>query len=337
MSGHHHHHHHHAAPAEHGGAQALAMRLSLGASFLMLGGKTCAAWMTGSDAILSDASESVVHMAATAFAAFSLWYAAQPPDRQHPYGHGKMAYFSAGFEGALIGAAGVGIVIIAARSLVQGHQVQQLGWGLAITGALGLVNLALGLYLVRTGRQSHNLVLEANGKHVLSDMWTSLAVVVGVALVWLTGLLWLDSVVAIGAGLHILREGGALVRDSFTGLMERADEAQTRLFLDALDRARREGLVVDYHQLHHRQVHHDIWLEVHLLLPQGVSLALAHERANQVEAYLRACLPEQALHITTHLEPEDHERVHPGGHDLEADPLHHRLAAPQEPRGESQA
>lgn len=323
MSGHQHNHHHHQAPSGEAlrGSQQLAMRLSLGTSFLMLAGKTSAAWMTGSDAILSDASESVVHLAATAFAAFSLWYAEQPPDRQHPYGHGKMAYFSAGFEGALIGAAGVGIVLIALRSLLLGHQVQQLGWGLAITGGLGLVNLALGLYLVRTGRHNRNLVLEANGKHVLSDMWTSLAVVVGVALVWATGLIWLDSVVAIGAGLHILREGLALVRESFHGLMERANEEHTQLFLRALCQAREEGLVVDFHQLHHREVHHDIWLEVHLLMPRGISLAQAHERANQVEERLRGSVEDRTLRITTHLEPEDHEQVHPGGHCQASDPL----------------
>jgi cation diffusion facilitator family transporter len=299
--------------------ERLAMRLSLLASALMLVGKTWAAWRTGSDAILSDAGESVVHVAATGFAAFSLWYAAQPPDRQHPYGHSKMAWFSAGFEGALIGAAGVGIVIVAARSLWVGHVVQEIGLGLLVTGALGVVNLALGLFLLRTGRARRNFVLEANGKHVLSDMWTSLGVVLGVALVWATGLVWLDPLVAMGAGLHILREGAGLLKTSFDGLMERADEARTRAFERCLEGAREDEIISDFHQLHHRAAHQDAWLEVHLLLPGELSLLEAHARATAVEGRLRGCLPGQRLHITTHLEPANHAQIHPEGHDV--DPL----------------
>jgi cation diffusion facilitator family transporter len=306
------------APSQHP-QERLAMRLSLLASALMLGGKTWAAWRTGSDAILSDAGESVVHVAATGFAAFSLWYAAQPPDRQHPYGHSKMAWFSAGFEGALIGAAGIGIVIISARSLWVGHEVQEIGLGLLVTGALGAVNLALGLFLLRTGRARNNFVLEANGKHVLSDMWTSLGVVVGVGLVWATGLVWLDPLVAIGAGLHILREGAGLLKAAFDGLMERADEGLSQAFVRCLEGARAEKIISDFHQLYHRTAHQDAWLEVHLLLPGELPLSEAHARATAVEGRLRGCLPRRRLHITTHLEPADHDQIHPEGHD--ADPL----------------
>ncbi len=330
MSHNHSHHHHEAltqAPmnaqqrSEQAGQERFAMRLSLAASVLMLVGKISAAWMTGSDAILSDASESVVHIVATGFAAFSLWYAAQPPDRQHPYGHGKMTYFSAGFEGGLIGFAGIAILYLAGRSLIQGVEVQSLGWGLLITGSLGLVNLALGLFLLRTGKRSGSLVLTANGKHVLSDMWTSVGVVGGVGLVWLTGITWLDPIVAMGAGLHILMEGGKLLREAFHGLMERASEEDTQTLKEVLKLAVKEDLILDFHQIRHRSVERSTWVEVHLLMPGDLTLHTAHTRASTVEDKMVASFPTRTMHITTHLEPEQHQHANPNGHGEGLDPL----------------
>jgi cation diffusion facilitator family transporter len=191
------------------------MGASLGIAVLMLVGKIVAYRLTGSAAIYSDALESVVHIAATAIP-------------EHPYGHGKVAYFSSGVERALILVAAVAIGWVAAGALLHGVELQRLGWGVAITGGLGLVNLVLGLALIRVGRQTNAVVLVANGHHVLTDMWTSLGVIAGVALVWATGLDWLDPVVALLLGANIVWTSTRLIREAVRGLMERGDPDDTR-------------------------------------------------------------------------------------------------------------
>ena len=292
-------------------AQRLAIRASLAVAVLMLVGKGAAYYLTGSTAILSDALESVIHLFATAGAAFSLWYASQPPDPQHLYGHGKVAYFSSGFEGALILVAAVGIFIEAGRALVHGPQLSSLGAGLSIVAALAMVNLVLGLSLVRVGRRTRALVLVSNGHHVLTDMWTSLGVLIGVGLVWVTGIAWLDPVIAILAGANILWTAGMLLRNAYSGLMERADAADTERALDALRGAVTEGRIVGFHHLRHRRVNDVVWVEVHLLLPDNLALDEAHRRATVVESELGALFPGDRVQVTSHLEPASHE--HPRG------------------------
>lgn len=298
-------------------AQKMAMRASLGVAVVMLAGKSAAYYLTGSTAILSDALESVIHLFATGGAAFSLWYAAQPPDPGHPYGHGKVAYFSSGFEGALILAAAVGIFIEAIRALVQGPELYNLGAGLAITAGLALVNLLLGVGLIRVGRQTRALVLVANGKHVLTDMWTSVGVLIGVGLVWATGIVWLDPVVAMLAGANILWTAGRLIRDAYAGLMERADARETARAVAVLQAAVGDGRISGFHHLRHRRVNDVVWIEMHVLFPDHLALDEAHRRATAVEAELRALFPRDRVQLTSHLEPASHE--HPAGltHEVE--------------------
>jgi cation diffusion facilitator family transporter len=297
--------------AEHARLQRLAMGASLLVAVLMLVGKLAAYRLTGSTAILSDALESVVHLVATVIAGFSLWYAAQPPDAAHPYGHGKIAYFSSGLEGLLILVAAIGILWTATLALVDGPEIQQLGTGLLITGGLALVNLVLGLSLIRVGTQTNALVLVSNGHHVLTDMWTSLGVLVGVGLVYLTGILWIDPVVAMLLGANILWTSGRLIGGAYTGLMERVDVRATEQVVEVLDEAVRDGLIVGHHHVRHRQVNDQVWLEQHLLLPDALSLAEAHARGSRVESRQRALFPESRVQITSHLEPASHE--HPEG------------------------
>jgi cation diffusion facilitator family transporter len=301
--------------------QRTAMAASLAVAVVMLVGKLAAYGLTGSAAIFSDALESVVHLAATAVAGFSLWYAAQPPDPAHPYGHGKIAYVSSGLEGALILVAAVAIGYEAVSALVEGPELQNLGVGLAITAALGLVNLVLGLALIRVGRRTNALVLVANGHHVLTDMWTSLGVLVGVGLVWATGVEWLDPVVALLVGANILWTSGRLMREAYGGLMERADAGETERVLAVLVEAEAEGALEGHHHVRHRRVNDQVWLEQHLLFPDGMTLEEAHRRASAVEARQRALFPESRVQITSHLEPATH--VHPEGapHDAVADSL----------------
>lgn len=291
--------------------QRLAMTASLAVAFVMLAGKLAAYFLTSSTAILSDALESVIHLAATSVAGFSLWYAAQPPDDNHPYGHGKIAYVSSGLEGLLILIAALGIVWTAVRALVEGPELQRLGAGLGIIAVLTAVNLALGLALIAVGRRTNALVLVANGHHVLTDMWTSLGVLIGIGLVWATGLVWLDPVVALLAAANILWASTRLMRESFEGLMETAAGPDSARLADALETARADGLVDGSHHVRHRRVNDVVFLDVHLVMPDALRLDDAHARASEVEARLRALFPESRVEITSHLEPVSHE--HPAG------------------------
>lgn len=303
--------------------QRIAMGLSLAVAVLMLVGKGFAYRITGSTAILSDALESVVHLVATGFAGFSLWYASRPPDAAHPYGHGKIAYLSSGVEGTLILVAAVAIIWTAVDALVAGPELEQLGVGLAITAGLGLVNLVLGVGLIRVGKRTNALVLVANGHHVLTDMWTSLGVLVGVGLVYATGIAALDPVVAMLLGLNILWTSGKLVRDAYAGLMDTADDEATARVAKLLADAQAEGLIDGFHHVRHRRVNDNVWLEQHLLLPDALRLDEAHTRASAVERRQRALFPESRVQITSHLEPLSHEHGEGVPHDLIAEPKGH--------------
>ncbi len=298
-----------------------AMTISLLFAVVMLVGKLTAYCITGSSAILSDAAESVVHILASGIAAFSLWYSMQAPDKQHPYGHGKIVYFSAGFEGALIGVAALSIYYLAGRALFYGPELAELHLGLIITALLAALNGALGFFLVYIGKRHDSLVLTANGKHVLTDMWTSIGVVVGVGVVWLTGIAWLDPVMAVIVATNILITALALVKNAFQGLLDQAAPENTDRLLLCLRRCITEGHVKGFHQLRHRQTEGVIWIEMHLLVPADMSTGDAHTHVTKVEEAVRALFPEKNVQITSHIEPDQHQTAHPEGHAGLEDPL----------------
>jgi cation diffusion facilitator family transporter len=295
--------------------QKIAISASLAASALMLGGKLSAYFMTHSSAILSDAVESVVHVFATGVAAVSLWYASRPADENHLYGHGKVAYFSAGFEGGLILFASLGIIFSAVENLITKQPLQNLSMGIWIIGGLALVNLFLGLFLVYSGKKTHSLVLVSNGEHVLTDMWTSVGVVAGVGLVHVTGFIWLDAVIAILIGLHILMSGYKLVRKAWKGLLDEADPAHTKILLECLETAVREELILGYHQLRHRETDNIMWIEIHVTLPDSMTNREAHDIATRLEQTVYSQFPDYYVQMTTHIEPRSHDQVHPAGHE----------------------
>lgn len=299
----------------------VAMLVSLGVSFFMLASKVTAYVVTSSSAIFSDAAESVVHLLATSFVAYSLWYAIQPADERHPYGHGKIAYISSGFEGGLIMLASLTIVYSATRALIVGPVLSHLGVGMLLIGGAGLINLLLGRYLIWTGRRHRSLVLVSNGRHVLSDMWTSAGVLLGVGLVWLTGIVWLDPAVAIAFGLYIGYTGLGMLRDAAGGLLEAADTADTTRLVNELDAAVQAGTIRGYHQLRHRRVEDRLWVEYHLHFDASISLVEAHARSHVVEGAIDRLFPDNEVLITAHLEPEEHRRAHPEGHAEPEDPL----------------
>ena len=297
------------------------MAASVAGALLVLGGKGAAYALTGSAAILSDAGESVTHVLATGFAAFSLWYAAEPPDPGHPYGHGKIAYLAAGAQGAMILLAAGGILYAAGRSLIEGPALRELGTGLVVTAGVAVLNGALGYYLVRVGRRTGSLVLVANGEDVRTDMWTSAGVLVGVGLVWLTGAAWLDPLVATLVALNILRTAYGLLRRAVEGLMEKAHPEATERIVGALQEAEDDGRIDGFHQVRPRRVENTLWIDCHLLFPDAMPVAEAHRRTTRVEETLEDRFPGQNVNVTAHLEPAAHERAHPKGHHEPADPL----------------
>ncbi|MGE5198892.1 MAG: cation diffusion facilitator family transporter [Rhodospirillaceae bacterium] len=300
------------------GAQArhdnrFAMRISLAVGVVMLVGKVSAFLLTGSAAILSDALESVIHVLAVAFAAFSVYLSAKPADRRFPYGYERIAFFSAGFEGGLIVLAAVSIVWTAVHKWLHGLSIERLGTGVLLVAAASLVNGALGWYLVRTGRRTGSIILEANGKHVLTDCWTSVGVVGGLCLVMVTGWLPFDPILAIAVALNIVWSGAQLMYRSVSGLMDYADPVRTGRVQAAIEPLCRDlGFV--HHGLRVRNTGSRTLVEVHLLFPFAVALGDAHRRATVLERHLAQALDED-VEVVTHLESlEDHAAVHRGAH-----------------------
>ncbi len=290
-----------------------AMRLSLAVGVVMLVGKVSAYLMTGSAAILSDALESVIHVLAVGFAAFSLYLSAKPADRKFPYGYERIAFFSAGFEGALIVLAAISIISTAGYKWLHGLEIERLGMGTLLLVAASIVNGALGWYLVRTGRRTGSIILEANGRHVLTDCWTSVGVVGGLCLVMITGWLPFDPIVAITVALNIIWSGARLMYRSVGGLMDYADPDRTSRVQAAIEPLRRE-LGFTHHGLRVRHTGYRTLVEIHLLFPFAVTLGDAHRRATVLERHIAEALDEE-VEVVTHLESqEDHAAVHPAPH-----------------------
>ncbi len=293
--------------------QRFAMRLSLLFGVFMLVGKTAAYVLTGSAAILSDAAESVIHVVAVSFAAFALWLSSRPANRKFLYGYERITFFSAGFEGAMIVLAAIAIIYAAIHKWLAGLQLQNLGMGTLFVLAASIINAGLGWYLVRTGRRTHSLILEANGKHVLTDSWTSFGVVGGLCLVLLTGWKPFDPLFAIAVALNIVWSGGHLIWRSATGLLDYSDPETGKALRQRLDQLCSQ-LGVQYHGVRFRTTGHRIMVEVHLLFPHGTPVGEAHRIATQVEERLPEGL-EIPTEVMTHLESEeDHASVHRDEH-----------------------
>jgi cation diffusion facilitator family transporter len=294
-------------------AAQFAMRMSLAVGVLMLLGKTTAYYMTGSAAILSDFAESVVHVIAVAFAAFSLRLSAKPAAPTFLYGYERIAFFSAGFEGAMIVIAAIWILVEAIEKWLAGLPLDHLGKGALLLLGAGLLNAWLGWYLLRVGKRSHSLILEADGKHVLTDCYTSFGVVAGLGLVMLTGWKPFDPLVAIAIAINILWSGGRLAWRSAVGLLDYSDPESGKQIREKLDTICSE-LGVHYHGVRYRTTGYRHIIEVHLLFPHATEVGEAHRLATTLEERLPVELGKPA-EVITHLESvEDHEQVHSTEH-----------------------
>jgi cation diffusion facilitator family transporter len=285
------------------------MRLSLSVGFFMLIIKIYAFAITGSAAIFSDAAESVVHMFAISFAAFSLWFSMKPADKTHPYGHDRISFFSAGFEGAMIIVAGLYIIYEVVEKWINGLHLNNIAEGTGFILLATVINGALGWYLFRQGKKYHSIVLEANGKHVLTDSWTSLGVTVALILTLWTGWLPFDPIIAIIVAANILWSGAMLVRRSFGGLMDEADPSVHQKLHKILQQES-EKHDVRFHHLRHRNAGNKLIIEFHLLFHKDVSISNAHEQATSIERTIMNSISMQT-DVTSHLEPiEGHDEAH---------------------------
>lgn len=286
-----------------------AMRLSLIVGLAMLIGKTTIYLMTHSAAIFSDAAESVVHVIAVGFAWFSLRLSTRSASPQFLYGYERITFFSAGFEGAMIVVAAIAILYESILKWIAGLQLEHLGAGALLILMAGVVNAGLGYYLLRTGRRTNSLILEADGKHVLTDSWTSFGVVGGLGLVLLTHWKPFDPLVAIAVAVNILWSGGHLVWRSAVGLMDHSDPEAGRKIRDKLDAICSE-LAIQYHGVRFRTTGYRQIIDVHLLFPRLTSVSDAHRLATILEERLPTELGMPA-EVMTHLESiEDHAEVH---------------------------
>lgn len=257
--------------------------------------------LTGSSAVLSDALESIINVVASSFAIVSIILSAIPPDEDHPYGHGKIEYFSAGFEGALIVLAALGIFRVGVGHLLAPQPLPQLDMGLLLLLAASGVNLVLGIGLVRVGRKTRSITLEADGRHILTDVYTSAGVLVGLVLVRLTDWYWMDGLVACLVGIHILFAGARLIRESFQGLMDAADPEVLNQ-ITAVILAHRKPTWIDVHRLRARRAGARIHVSLHLILPRGMMLADAHKEADCLEQAILAEVP-GAESVLVHMDP----------------------------------
>jgi cation diffusion facilitator family transporter len=261
--------------------------ISLVIGTVLMGAKFVAYRMTGSSAIFSDALESIVNIMAAAFAIGSILFAGRPADRGHPYGHGKVEFFSAAFEGGLIAFAAIAIAYQAIRSLVNGVEIREINTGLLITAGAGMANLFLGLFLVRTGRRTNSLILIADGKHVLSDFWTTVGVLVGLAVVRITELPWLDPVVALIIAINLARTGFLLVRHSAKALLDEEDTELLQRLLDAGETVRDPG-IIRIHHLRAIRVGRFTHVDAHIVVPEFWSVGKSHDLTDAFEARLFA-------------------------------------------------
>lgn len=276
--------------------------LSIAAAVATIVLKSVAYWVSGSVGLLSDAIESVVNLVAAVFALIMLGIAARPPDENHAYGHGKAEYFAGGVEGALIVVAAVSIGYAAVERLIHPRELEQVGLGLLICAAASLVNLVVALVLLKNGRKHRSIALEADAKHLLTDVWTSGAVIVGVAAVTVTGWQALDPLVALLAAANILWSGYHLVARSVLGLMDSALPADELAMINAvLKRYSDRG--IQFHALRTNQAGARRFVSVHVLAPGDWTIQQGHDLVERIEQDLRSLFDE--LTVMTHLEPLD--------------------------------
>ncbi|MBX3243845.1 MAG: cation transporter [Acidobacteria bacterium] len=275
--------------------------LSIATAIATISLKSLAYYLTGSVSLLSDALESVINLVAAAFALWMLKIAARPPDDDHPFGHYKAEYFAGALEGTLIGMAALSIFWVAFQRLFAPQPIEQVSIGLAISGVASVLNLIVGQLLIRTGKKHRSIALEADGHHLMTDVWTSVGVILALIVVNFTGWYILDPIIAILVAVNIVKTGYNVVKRSALGLMDTAiDEEDMEAVTDVLD-----GYVekdrIDYHALRTRQSGSRIFISVHILMPDEWSIREGHKLIDRIEDDIRIAVA--GAIVFTHMEP----------------------------------
>ena len=281
---------------------------SLGVALVVTALKGLAWWITGSVALLSDALESIINVAAAGAAYFALRVSATPPDAKHPFGHHKAEYFSAVLEGALIALAAVAIFREAVIHYFEPVQLDAPGLGIAINVVASAINAVWGWQLLRIGRRERSPALDADARHVLSDAVSSTGVILGVTAAVLTGWLQLDAIIAGCVGVYILIQGWGLVKDSIGGLMDEAVDPETLACIQATIAKAAEG-AIEAHDLQTRPAGPATFIQFHLVVPADMTVTQAHDICDRIENALRDAVP--GARVTIHIEPE-HKAKHAG-------------------------
>ena len=280
------------------------LRLSIATAIVTIVAKGLAWWITGSVGLLSDAMESFVNLASALFAVAMVAIAQRPADADHPFGHTKAEYFSSGFEGLLIVGAAVAIIWAAARRFIAPQPIELLGWGLTLTVASSLLNWALARRMMVGAREHRSIALEADARHLYTDVWTSGGVVLGLVVVHLTGWLVLDPLIAIAVALNILREGGRLAWRSIEGLMDTAVESDVRAEIDRT-LARFTHSTIRFDHIVTRRAGRRRFVDMHMHMPGGWSLRRAATLRGEVEQALMSDV--RGLRASIQLLPTDVE------------------------------
>ncbi|MGY6522802.1 MAG: cation diffusion facilitator family transporter [Mongoliitalea sp.] len=277
------------------------VRISLVVSVLLLIIKFYAYVITGSTAILTDALESIVNVVAAGFASYSIYLSSRPRDDNHPYGHGKIEFFSAGLEGALIIIAGLFIIYQSIYNLFFPQELDNLLEGILLIAGSGIVNGVLGYTLRKKGEQTNSITLIANGKHLLTDTFTSLLLVLGVTVLYITKILALDSIIAIGFSAYIVYSGYGLVRKSVAGLMDEADPEALEATVKVINQHRKDTWI-DVHNMRVQQYGGDRHIDLHLTLPYYLDLKQVHDEVEELENVLELDWP-GVVEVFVHADP----------------------------------
>ncbi|WP_143306741.1 cation diffusion facilitator family transporter [Chitinophaga vietnamensis] len=275
---------------------------SLAVSFILTGAKFAAYFMTHSVAILSDALESIINVVAGGFASYSIYLAGMPKDENHPYGHGKVEFFSIGFEGAMIFFAGILILVKAAQYFIFPRELHQVDSGIWVLGITTAANLLLGLYLRRSGKELSSLTITGNGQHIMTDVYSSAGLIVALLVIHFTGWNWLDPLVSVVMGVLILINGYKLMRRSISGLMDETDMQVIDKVIRILGAHRRPNWI-DVHNMRMQQYGNNYHIDCHITLPYYLELNEAHEEMKRVETLVNKEFDNADVEFFIHMDP----------------------------------
>lgn len=278
-------------------------RFALIVSTLLLITKVIAYYVTKSNTILTDALESIVNVLAGIFALYGIWLAMRPRDKNHPYGHGKVEFLSSGVEGILITLAGIAMIYKSVNDLLHPHQIYQLNTGIYLIGATGLINGALGYYIIWQGKKAHSVLMEGNGKHLLSDAISTAGILIGLAIIQWTNWVWLDNVFAMTFGVIIIITGYKIIRKSVAGVMDEADSKIIEKLVSLLE-SNRKPQWIDIHNFRVIKYGAVLHVDCHVTLPWYITIKEGHRLMDEIEAMVNDEL-ERQVEFFIHMDPCD--------------------------------